>query len=94
MGGAKGLGPMKRFGVRYGRTVKHKRAKLEREQKKPQVCPYCRRPKAKRLSIGIYECKKCKSKFTGRAYFLPPIVKAQVKEAEPIVEIAEEEAEA
>jgi len=94
MGSAKGLGPMKRFGVRYGRTVKHKRAKLEREQKKPQVCPYCRRPKAKRLSIGIYHCQKCDSKFTGRAYFLPPIVKEQVTEKEPIVEAVEEEIEA
>jgi len=94
MGKKKGLGPVKRFGVRYGRTVKHKRAKLEVEQKKPQVCPYCRRPKAKRLSIGIYHCKKCNAKFTGRAYFLPPLVKEQVTEGESIVETTEEEAEA
>ena len=94
MAGKKGLGPVKRFGVRYGRTVKHKRAKVEIEQKKPQLCPYCRRPKAKRLSAGIYKCKKCNAKFTGRAYFLAPLVKEQVREEKPIIETKEEEAEA
>lgn len=79
MGVGKGLGSVKRFGPRYGRTVKHKLAKLESEQKKPQVCPYCRRPKAKRLSAGIYHCQKCDTKFTGRAYFLAPLVKSQSK---------------
>ena len=92
MGGAKGLGPVKRFGVRYGRTVKHKRGNIEREQKKPQICPYCKRPKAKRLSAGIYNCQKCNSKFTGKAYFLAPIVKKQGVEEMPIEEATEEEA--
>lgn len=66
----KGLGPAKRFGPRYGRTVKFKLAKIEKEQKKAQACPYCDMPKAKRVSAGIYECSKCKSKFTSRAYFV------------------------
>ena len=93
MGVGKGLGSVKRFGPRYGRTVKHKLAKLEAEQKKPQVCPYCRRPKAKRLSPGIYKCQKCNSKFTGRAYFLPPLVKAQAKAKEVVLEEPEEKIE-
>jgi len=64
----KGLGPVKRFGVRYGRTLKHKLAKIEIEQKKKHKCPYCAKPKVHRLSYGIWECKSCKSKFTARAY--------------------------
>lgn len=64
----KGLGPAKRFGARYGATTKHRFASIEKEQKKPQICPYCSKPKAKRISYGIFECKKCNSKFTGRAY--------------------------
>jgi len=83
MASEKGLGPAKRFGPRYGRTVKFKLAKIEKQQRKPQMCPYCDMPKAKRISAGIYECSKCKSKFTGRAYFL--------KKKAPIIVVAEEE---
>jgi len=81
----KGLGPAKRFGPRYGRTVKFKLAKVEKQQRKPQICPYCDRPKAKRISAGIYECSKCKAKFTGRAYFL--------KKKAPVAIVSEEATE-
>ena len=64
----KGLGTVKRFGARYGRTVKVKFAKVEAEQKKAHTCPYCSKPKTSRIAYGIWECKKCKSKFTARAY--------------------------
>ena len=64
----KGLGPVKRFGTRYGRTLKHKLAKIEVEQKKKHKCPYCAKPKVSRVSYGIWYCKKCDSKFTARAY--------------------------
>ena len=64
----KGLGSVKRFGARYGRTVKMKFAKVEAEQKKAHTCPYCSKPKVKRIAYGIWECTKCESKFTARAY--------------------------
>ena len=63
-----GLGPAKRFGVRYGRTVKHKFAKIEKEQKAKKECPYCSKQKIRRISYGIWTCEKCNSTFTGRAY--------------------------
>lgn len=62
------FGSIKRFGTRYGRTPKHKLAAIEKQQKQPQVCPYCKKPKAKRQAMGIYLCGKCGSKFTGGAY--------------------------
>ncbi|MBU0979981.1 MAG: 50S ribosomal protein L37ae [Nanoarchaeota archaeon] len=64
----KGLGSAKRFGARYGRRVKHRLAEIEREQRKKHLCPYCRAPKVKRLAVGIWQCGKCKAKFTGKAY--------------------------
>ncbi len=64
----KGLGPVKRFGTRYGRTTKHKLAKIEIEMKKAHKCPYCAKPKVYRIAFGIWQCGKCKSKFTARAY--------------------------
>ncbi|MDD5087020.1 MAG: 50S ribosomal protein L37ae [Candidatus Nanoarchaeia archaeon] len=70
MAKTKGLGSIKRFGPRYGRTVKLKLAKVEKEQRKKHKCPYCNSPTVKRVSVGIWYCKKCNSKFTGKAYTL------------------------
>ena len=57
-----------RFGARYGKTIRKRVVEIENAQRKKQMCPYCRRPGAKRLSMAIFECKKCGSKFTGKAY--------------------------
>jgi len=63
-----GLGPVKRFGVRYGRTVKIKRAAIEVMQKNSTKCPYCSKHQVKRQAKGIWQCGKCDNKFTGQAY--------------------------
>jgi len=68
MAKAKKHGSVKRFGARYGRRVKHRLAEIESVLKGKHKCPYCRAPKAKRISVGIWECKKCGAKFTGKAY--------------------------
>lgn len=57
-----------RFGARYGKRLKAKLLAVEAVQKQKQNCPYCMRPAAKRLSSGIWQCKKCNNKFTGMAY--------------------------
>jgi large subunit ribosomal protein L37Ae len=61
---------MKRFGARYGRTVKTNFGKIETEQRKLHKCPYCNKTSVKRLAVGIWNCRKCDAKFTGRAYTL------------------------
>jgi len=66
----KSLGSVKRFGARYGRRVKHKLAAIEAVQKGKHTCPYCRAEKVKQVAVGIWHCKRCNSKFTGRAYTL------------------------
>jgi len=75
-----GLGPVKRFGPRYGRTVKVKRAAVEIMQKKSTKCPYCSKERVVRKSKGIWHCTKCRNTFAGQAYTftakpaaLPPI---------------------
>ncbi|MEM2138924.1 MAG: 50S ribosomal protein L37ae, partial [Candidatus Woesearchaeota archaeon] len=35
-----------------------------------QKCPYCKKQGVKRKASGIWECKKCNSVFTGKAYSL------------------------
>jgi len=68
MANKKGLGPLKRFGARYGRTVKHKRAKVEMAQNAAHKCPYCSKMKVSRIAYGIWQCAKCDNMFTARAY--------------------------
>ncbi|MBW2974331.1 50S ribosomal protein L37ae [Candidatus Woesearchaeota archaeon] len=63
-------GSVKRFGARYGRRIKERFAKIEHEQRKRQKCPYCSAQKVKRIAAGIWGCRKCGVKFSGRAYTL------------------------
>ena len=58
-----------RFSARYGRKVRTKIAEIESEQRKKQKCPYCNRT-VKRLSKGIWKCKKCLKKFSGPTFML------------------------
>jgi len=58
----------KRFGVRYGRTVKQKLAKIEESAKKSYKCPYCAASRVKKKAAGIWECSKCGKIYTAKAY--------------------------
>ena len=62
------VGSAGRFGARYGRKLRTRVLEVERRQRKKQLCPYCRRVNARRVSVGVYSCRTCKSKFTGGAY--------------------------
>ena len=67
--GTKKLGSVGRFGVRYGRKLKNKVLDIEKIQKSKHTCPYCKKQGGvKRLASGIWYCKKCDTKFTGKAY--------------------------
>src|SRR3989344_8792172 len=98
-----GLGSVKRFGARYGRKLKLKFSKIETEQRKLHKCPYCNKTAVKRIAVGIWNCKKCHAKFTGKAYSVskkiitkeaqemveePEIIKEEIEEAEQASEEA------
>ena len=98
-----GLGSAKRFGARYGRKLKVKFSKIETEQRKLHKCPYCSKIAVKRIALGIWGCKKCKAKFTGKAYSVsrkiitkevvvaeeePAVIKEEMEEAEEASEEA------
>jgi len=57
-----------RFGSRYGVGIRKRVLKVEMKQKARHECPFCGFPKIKRISKGIYVCKKCDSKFAGGTY--------------------------
>lgn len=58
----------RRLGPRYGRRIRLRLGLIEKDQRAEYKCPYCSAVKVKRVSMGIWECKKCNAKFTGKAY--------------------------
>ncbi len=58
----------KRFGARYGRKVKNNFSKIENEQRRLHKCPFCSKISVKRISTGIWQCRKCNEKFAAKAY--------------------------
>jgi large subunit ribosomal protein L37Ae len=58
-----------RFGIRYGVSLRRRIADIESKQRKKQKCIFCK-GRAKRISKGIWLCRKCGKKFAGHAYYL------------------------
>ena len=89
------LGSVKRYGARYGRKLKLKLSKIETEQRKLHKCPYCSKIAVKRVAVGIWNCRKCDAKFTGKAYsvtkkILGKTEKTAEEQQEIIKDMAEE----
>ena len=88
------LGSVKRFGARYGRKPKLKFSKIETEQRKLHKCPYCNKVAVKRVAMGIWNCRKCNAKFTGKAYSVSKkILAKEAKVFEEELQIITEEME-
>jgi len=64
--------PAKRFGARYGSTLRKRVAGIEREQRAWHICPNCGHPRVRRVSIGIWRCRKCGYTFAGGAWTPAP----------------------
>jgi len=83
---------MKRFGARYGRSLKQRFIEIENLHRIKYKCPYCSNIAVKRIAAGIWQCRKCDSKFTGKAYTITK--KKTAKELTAEIIGAEEKAEA
>lgn len=68
MSKTKKVGASGKFGTRYGMRLRRRWLEVHKKQTSKYVCPTCRRVSVKRLSAGIWICKKCDTKFTGGAY--------------------------
>lgn len=64
----KKVGPTRGFGPRYGAMVRKRYIKVVTEMKKPHRCPQCGLLRVKRISVGVWKCRKCGFTFTGGAY--------------------------
>jgi large subunit ribosomal protein L37Ae len=68
MGRTKKVGRAGRFGARYGVTLRQRVAKIEMNMKTLHKCPSCQTKAVRRVSTGIWGCRKCGYTFTGGAY--------------------------
>lgn len=68
MGKTKKVGSSGRFGPRYGMRLRKKWLEVDKKQRMLHECPACRRKGVKRVSTGIWSCRKCGAKFAGGAY--------------------------
>jgi large subunit ribosomal protein L37Ae len=96
MGRTKKVGPTRGLGVRYGSTVRKRYSKVVTELKKPHRCPQCGFPRVKRVSVGVWGCRKCGFTFTGGAYTPTTklgIVARRVAKGAPIEEVLKAEKE-
>ncbi|MEM3851779.1 MAG: 50S ribosomal protein L37ae [Methanomassiliicoccales archaeon] len=65
---AKKLGPVARYGARYGVRIRQRILEIEREASRDINCPRCGLPKVQRVSTGVYQCRHCNYKYAARAY--------------------------
>ena len=96
MGRTKKVGPTRGLGVRYGSTVRKRYSKVVTELRKPHRCPQCGFPRVKRVSVGVWGCRKCGFTFTGGAYTPTTklgIVARRVAKGAPIEEALKAERE-
>ncbi|HID27851.1 MAG TPA: 50S ribosomal protein L37ae [Methanosarcinales archaeon] len=57
-----------RFGARYGRKARKLVADLEEKMRMKHKCPQCDYLSIKRISTGVWKCKKCGYTFAGGTY--------------------------
>jgi large subunit ribosomal protein L37Ae len=67
MGRTKKVKGAGRFGVRYGTKIRHRINSAETEKGR-FACPSCAKKAVRRVSSGIWECRRCGLKFAGKAY--------------------------
>ena len=62
------VGRTGRFGPRYGLSVRRRAHAIEKAQYQVHRCPRCLTGRLRRVSTGIWQCRKCAHKFAGGAY--------------------------
>ena len=79
----KKVGSTRGLGTRYGATLRKRYLKVVTEAKRTHKCSQCGAEAVKRVSVGVWHCKKCDVTFAGGAYTpvtkLGVVAKRQVK---------------
>ncbi|EAR95362.1 60S ribosomal protein L37a (macronuclear) [Tetrahymena thermophila SB210] len=73
------VGITRKYGTRYGASLRKVVKKFEITQHAKYGCPFCGKVAVKRAAVGIWKCKPCKKIIAGGAWELttPPAVTAK-----------------
>eukprot|EP00808_Paulinella_micropora_P030385 g27658.t1 len=66
----KKVGVVRKYGTRYGASLRKVIKKVEISQHKSYVCGFCGKDTVKREAVGIWKCRVCKKVMAGGAYTL------------------------
>ncbi len=67
----KKVGITGKYGARYGSSLRKRTRLILEKMKGDSRCPKClTKGTTRRISTGIWHCKKCDARFTGGAYYI------------------------
>lgn len=81
------VGPVGRFGPRYGVRVRKRSQEIEEGLRQRYDCPNCHAVAVRRQSTGVWACRHCGAVFAGGAY--RPVVTTSFRREVPGTEEAE-----
>jgi large subunit ribosomal protein L37Ae len=64
----KKVGSAGRFGPRYGVRIRKQIDAVGRSKNQAYECPRCKHEAVRRVSTGVWKCRRCDLKFAGGAY--------------------------
>ncbi len=74
------------MGPRYGIRIRRRVLEISHNMERPAGCPRCSTMTMQRVASGIFECRRCGTRFASNAYVFeapPAITRAEAKEAAP-----------
>ena len=71
------------MGPRYGIRIRRRVLEIDRARAKKSPCPRCSTVTLHRVASGIFECRRCGTRFASNAYVFqaPPSITRAAKEA-------------
>jgi large subunit ribosomal protein L37Ae len=81
----KKAGSTGRMGPRYGIRIRRRVLEIDRVRARASACPRCSTVTVFRVASGVFECRRCGTRFASGAYAFapaPPIARAEREGAE------------
>ncbi len=71
------------MGPRYGIRIRRRVLEIDRAKIAPAACPRCSTMTLQRVASGIYECRRCGTRYASNAYVFeaPPSIMRTDKES-------------
>eukprot|EP00457_Paulinella_chromatophora_P023370 gb/GEZN01026758.1/.p1 GENE.gb/GEZN01026758.1/~~gb/GEZN01026758.1/.p1 ORF type:complete len:131 (-),score=17.27 gb/GEZN01026758.1/:105-497(-) len=75
----KKVGVVRKYGTRYGASLRKQIKKIEISQHATYTCNFCGKDTVKREVVGIWKCRACKKVVAGGAFSLTTATAATVR---------------